>query len=370
MSEDRTQSPTKLRRRKARERGLVAHSPALTGAAALLAAAVLLGVWGDGLAAALLAFVRAPLSGPAVVSADAAEVVARVRNLALGVAWPLGVVLAGAAAAAVAAHQAQVGGLWAPGLLAPDASRLWAAGRGPGLAVRGSRGGWNLVKALVVVVVAAWAVRSGWPDFRRLAGAEPQALARASGRALRQTALALAAATLALGLVDFALQRRRLEAMLRTTPEEHREDQRSMEGDPALRARRRRLAQAWRGSSTELLAGASLVLTGPAGLTLVLSGGPPPRRVSVRSVARGLSGDRLRRAAASLPQVEAPALALRLARRRAPALPLDAAEIRELSALWPPASPEKPSADRLDVPGDAPVAKPLSRAARLRPGRP
>ena len=35
-----------------------------------------------------------------------------------------------------------------------------------------------------------------------------------------------------------------------------------MEGDLSLRARRRRLARAWRGDAPELLAGASLVLTG------------------------------------------------------------------------------------------------------------
>ncbi len=110
-----------------------------------------------------------------------------------------------------------------------------------------------------------------------------------------------------------------------------------MEGDPALRARRRRLAQAWRGASASDLAGASLVLTGPAGLTVILTGGPPPRRVSVRSMAKGLSGERLRRAADSsgVPVAEAPTVAQRLARRRAPALPLDADESTALAAVWP-----------------------------------
>src|SRR5947209_5011471 len=119
MSEDRTQAPSKLRRQQARDRGQVAHSPELTGAVGLLAAVTLLGFCGDDLAAALVAIVREPLAGAPVVSADPAEVVARLRQLAIGVAVPLLPVVAGFAMAALAAHQAQVQGLWAPGLLAP-----------------------------------------------------------------------------------------------------------------------------------------------------------------------------------------------------------------------------------------------------------
>lgn len=335
MSEDRTQSPSKLRRQKARDEGQVAHSPELTAAAALLTAAVLLGVWGDSLVTALVGVVREPVSGASVVGINADEAVARVRHVVLSVAWPLGIVLFGSAAAAVAAHQAQVMGLWAPGLLAPNFGRLWNAGHGPGLGTRGARTGWGLIKAFIVVAIAAWAIRASWPGFQRLAESEPQALASSAGEALKRTALALATATLALGLVDFALQYRRYEEMLHMTPEEQREDQRSMEGDPALRARRRRIARSWRGGSAEDLAGATLVLTGPSGLTLVLAGGPPPRRVSVRAVARGASGEKLRRAATGVASVEAPALARRLAQRRAPALPLDAVELEGLATLWP-----------------------------------
>ena len=121
------------------------------------------------------------------------------------------------------------------------------------------------------------------------------------------------------------------------TPEEQREDQRAMEGDPALRARRRRLARAWNGDPGEILAGASLVLTGPAGLTLVLAGGPPPRRVASRWAARGIAGARVRRSAEArkLPLVDAPDLARRLAHRRAPGLALPADALAELAALWP-----------------------------------
>src|SRR5262249_5495036 len=154
MSEDRTQAPSKLRRQQARDRGQVAHSPELTGAVGLLAAIVLLGFWGESLATALVAVGAGPLAGTPAVSADPAEVVARLRQLAIGVVWPLVPVVAGSALAAIAAHQAQVQGLWAPGLLAPDLRRLWMLGHGPGLGTRSARGAGALVQAAVVAPAA------------------------------------------------------------------------------------------------------------------------------------------------------------------------------------------------------------------------
>ena len=342
MSEDRTQEPSKRRRIEARERGQVARSPELTGAAGLLAASALLGVWGDDLALALLGLIREPWLGDLGIGGGAAEVVASARRAAWGVAGPTLGIVAGSAVASIAAHQAQVGGLIAPGLIAPDPSRLWGLrlgedGDGLGLGAKAGRGAWSVVKAAVVVAVAAWAIRSGLEDLFRLAGLEPHALARAAGGMIRSTALKLALATLALGLVDFAAQHRRFEALMRLTPDEHREDLRAADGDPALRSRRRRAAQALRGDAPELLAGATLAVLGPNGLVVILAGGPPPRRVTVRASANGATGRRLRRSieAAGLVAVESPDLARSLALLRAPAVPPELAA--DLAAAWPDA---------------------------------
>lgn len=337
MSEDRTQEPSKLRRQQARERGQVAHSAELTGSVGLLVAVVMLGFWGDAITAALVALVREPLEGTPIISADPSEVVARLRQLTFGVIWPLLPVVGGFVLAAIAAHQGQVQGLWVPGLLAPDPTRLWTLGQGQGLVTRGGRGVWSLIKAVAIVAVAAWSIRHGWLDFQRFGAMDTPALARAVGGTLWLLVTWLATATLVLGLIDFALQYRRYEDLLRTTSEEHREDQRSAEGDPALRSKRRRLVKAWRGDSPELLTGASLILTGPSGLTLVLAGGPPPRPVSLRSAVQGASGLHLRMAAeaAKLPQIAAPDLARRLIGRRAPTLPLPAEALAELASIWP-----------------------------------
>jgi flagellar biosynthetic protein FlhB len=125
MSEDRTQEPSNRRRLEARQRGQVARSPELTGAAALLAASALLGIWGDELALGLVGLIRDSWSGDLMVGADSSEVVARIRSAVWGVVGPLFGILGGTLAVAIVAHQAQVGGLFAPGLIAPDFSRLW-----------------------------------------------------------------------------------------------------------------------------------------------------------------------------------------------------------------------------------------------------
>lgn len=340
MSEDRTQPASKRRRQLAREQGQVAHSTELTAATGWLVALTLLVFWGGDLAQGLVALARSPLAGDPAVWIDAPAFVAHIRTQVMVVASPLGVILAGFAAGAVAAHQIQVRGLWAPALIAPDPARLWGLGRGGNLAAGFERVAWALVKALVLAGVSVWTVRAGWGEIQRLGELEPAALSAEAGRALLRSTCVFGVVMVLLGMADFGLRFLRYEAMLRTTPQEQREDQRVMEGDLSLRARRRRLARAWRGDAPELLAGARLVLNGRNGLTLVLAGGPPPRKVIVRTGAEGNTGLQLRRSAASasLPSIDAPELALRLARHtmsNSPSSALPAELADEVAALWP-----------------------------------
>jgi flagellar biosynthetic protein FlhB len=321
----------------ARQQGQVAHSPELTAAAGWLTAVILLGALGDDLALRLTELVRGPLVRTAVVTALPAGVVVDVRGLVLGLVWPLAAILAGFAAGALAAHQLQVRGLWAPSLLVPDAARLWGFSSGQSAGTRAQRVMWSVAKSAVLVAASAWSIRAGWTDLLRLGGLEGPALARTAGQIVQKTVGTLAGVLLVLGCADDALRRRRFEAMLRTTPQEQREDRRVMEGDAAARAQRFRVARTWRSHAPAPLAGASLVLIGPAGLTLVLAGGPPPLRVTVRGTLKGNAGFHVRRSAEAgkVPQVEAPDLARRLARRPAVGSPIAAELIAELARIWP-----------------------------------
>ncbi len=341
MSEDRTQPASKRRLQMAREQGQVPHSPELTAAGGWLVALLVLGFWGQDLMAGLVGLVRQSAGPERAILSDADSLVTHVHAAALAVAVPLGLVGIGFAAGALATHQMQVRGLWAVGLVAPDFSRLWAVGRGAGSSAGVERFAWAAVKAVVLVGVSCWVMSAEWTAIQRLGSLKFPALAIAAGRLLIRPVQVLGGAMLVLGLCDFGLRHFRYEAMLRTTPEEQREDLRVMEGDPSLRARRRRMARAWRGDAPELLAGASLVLIGKDGLTVVLAGGPPPRRVSVRHVAQGTTGQGLRRSAIStrLPQVDAAELARGVARHVATqgalASNLPAELQSELAKVWP-----------------------------------
>jgi flagellar biosynthetic protein FlhB len=337
MSEDRTQPPSKRRRQLARQQGQVAHSPELTSAAGWLAAVILLGVMGDDLMLGMIALVSGSMADPLSSSVDPAEVAAHVRGLVLVLVWPLLVVSAAFAAGAFAAHQVQVRGLWTPHLIAPDPARLWSFSRGPGLAVQAERTSWALVKSVLLIGASAWTIRAGWADILRASGLEGPALARVAGGLVLHLGRVLAALLVVSGLVDYWLRYRRFESMLRTTPQQQREDRRVIEGDVTSRAQRRQLARSWRGDSPELLAGASLVLIGPGGLTLILAGGPPPRRITIRASAKGNTGLRLRRSAGALKvaQVDAPDLARRLIQRPASGSSLTAELVAELASIWP-----------------------------------
>jgi flagellar biosynthesis protein FlhB len=341
MSEDRTQPPSKRRRQLAREQGQAAHSPELTASVGWLVALLVLGLWGGELSQGTIKLTRESMSAASVLPADPTTVVAHVQGLMLALFVPLGVVLAGFAVGATAAHQMQVLGLWAPALIAPDPARLWNVGRSAGMSAGFERIAWALLKVIVLAGVSLWLIRGQWRELERLSELEFPGLAVAIGHAMLQPARKLALCMLILGLGDYALRYFRFETTLQTTREEQREELRMMEGDLAIRSRRIRLARAWRGDAPELLAGASLILSGTGGLTLVLAGGPPPRRVTIRNVAQGNTGLQLQRStyAARVPKVDAPELARRLATHAAASsfslAPLPAALMSELAVVWP-----------------------------------
>lgn len=336
MSEDRTAAPSRRRRQQAREQGIVARSPELTRAAALLAGVLMLGAWGDELGAGILDVFRNAWDVEISGLADPPAVASRVREAVWGVIVPLGFVMGAMVLAAWLAHQVQVGGLFLPSMLAPDPARLARLNPEFDLGMQSLRGFWALWKSVAVVVVVAVLLRSRWDELARLGMLEPADLAVAVVGLVRSLLLALALATVVLGAADFGFQYRRIEAMLQSTPEEHREDEKAVEGDPALRARRRKLAQSRRFDPTEAVIGASVLLIGDSGLTLVLGGGPPGKRpILVRAKTRGGDGARLRQAAeqAGLRRLDSPALARHLTSGVVAPIPIDLVD--DLAGVWP-----------------------------------
>lgn len=336
MSEDRTQAPSLRRRQEAKAQGVVARSPELTASVGLLAAVVMLGFWGGSLSSVCVDLLRSPFHTTEPTASDPEIVTAMIRGAVFRVVLPLATILGGIVLATIVAHQAQVGGFWSSSLIAPDLARLWSSS-GADWSSRALRGVWGIAKTTIIVVVAAWAIRSEWPALSLLSNHEAASLAATGAAALRRLAFSLGVAILVLGLIDYFLARRRVESALQTTPEESREEAKSVDGDPAVRARRLRLAKSWRADPGEILKGAVLVVSGPAGLAIVLGGEGPPGKVIVRASAKGASGAIVKKSAAraGLKVVESSLLARHFATASARTQPLSDVLKRELAELWP-----------------------------------
>lgn len=337
MSDERTHVPTKRRRQLAREHGQVAFSPELTGAVGLLGAIVLLGSIGADLALRLTTLMRASFTNDPEFAIDATNVSRLIFDSCATVFAPLALLLIGVVAVLVLSHQLQVGGLLAPALLAPDFARLWKLGSPDEMTTRAANGARSLLKVAAILGVCSWSIWLDAPAHARWGMMDARGLLSEVGRLVISTSYRLACVLLGLGIIEFALRYRSLENALRQSREEQREDQKAIDGDPAVRRRRLQTARAAFANPAEALAGASLVVTAPGGLTVVLGGGPPPRkRVLIRASARGLAGWTLRRHADrfGLRCVESARLARRLSQPAMRTERMSPDDCAELEQLW------------------------------------
>lgn len=295
MSGDRTEQPTPRRLREARARGEVARSAELSGAGALTAGLVALAASGPGIAVELGRLLRGGLAMAASGSPDPVAVLRHGAGAALRlVLVPALAALAGGAGAAVL-----TGGLsFAPGALRPKLARI-APLRGlrrmlePAQLLRAILG---LAKAVGLVGVAVAWLGSHAGALAQLGRAtSAQALLRAAP-VLGALALRLALVSLAFGLVDRALARRRHRRALMMTREEVRREHKEDEGDPEHRAERRRLHRALVEAGP--VSRATVVVVNPTHVAVALRherGGEEAPRVVAKGA--GLAARRLRSAA-------------------------------------------------------------------------
>ncbi len=296
MSEDRTQTPSNLRRRQARDAGLVALSPELSAAAGLLAASALLGFFGDRLARGLVAAIKSTLLDT-MPAQSSRGVVATVLHMAQELAWPILALLAATWWLIAVTHCAQSGLLWIPQLLAPDTGRLWTAGREQSLTIRSQRGVWTLLKSFLIAIACFWVLMSRQSQLAQLGRLGPSGILLLGGTLIYRLIWTQSFVLALIGLIELGLSRRRVEEMLHVTPEEQREDQKAVEGDPAVKSRRRHIAANRRVDAAHLLDRATMLVCGAGGVAVVVGGERPPGRIELSAAARGESGRQLTRAA-------------------------------------------------------------------------
>jgi flagellar biosynthetic protein FlhB len=249
MAEDlgeRTEQPTGRRLSEARERGQVAKSQDLTAATDLITAVILIAA-GGGLATAVFAgMMRRVLEGQAAGGwLDATSIRATVVWVALQGAKVAVPALLAMALVAIVGQIVQVGWHVSTEPLAPKLNRLNPfTGVGRVFSRRNlTKTGVNSVKLVLVGLVASALIYRMLPAIAALPALELVPGMFKTVKMGLELAIWLLAILLLLGFVDFFYQRWQHSKDLRMTRQEVKEERRSMEGDPEMKARRFRMAR-------------------------------------------------------------------------------------------------------------------------------
>ncbi len=311
---ERTLPATPRKRQKARDRGQLGKSAELAGAAGLMAAALALRFVAVGAAQAYAAWASAlwgHLPGAGLDQGGAGALLITAVRSAAAFALP---VLATPMLAAAFVGAAQTGAAFAPSALAPDFSRVNPL---QGLQRMFSRRSLvELAKSLLKFLAVAAVAVNPCLHLVQQAAAGSLGLAAVAGLTLSTSETVLLRTGLVLllaGVADLFYQRYETDVTLRMTSQELREETRESEGDPALRARRRRRAREM--SRRRMLADvrrADVVLANPTHYAVALRY-DPERMAAPAVVAKGVDfmAGRIRAvaAAAGVPIVENPPLA-------------------------------------------------------------
>lgn len=260
---DRTEEPTPNRLRRAAREGDVAVSSALSQGVGFVVACALV----PGAAAALAAH------GAARLPQAIAGAVPSPEELAVEVLVLTTPLVAAIALSAGAVSAVQAGGTLAVSRLAPDAARLDP--------VRGLGGLVSRQRIFTVARAALGAGLVGWlavhvaagesASIANVAGAH-EGIAELAGHVVTRVAGWSAAIGLVLGGVDLLLVRRAWRARLRMTKAEVARDHKESEGDPELKAARKRAHQELLASvSVAAVREASVVIVNPTHLATALA---------------------------------------------------------------------------------------------------
>jgi flagellar biosynthesis protein FlhB len=262
----KSEEPTPRRLRRARAEGDGPSSSALGQSVALLLGVLLV----PGALAATGAHAAAELSATLTPGTDpTARGVAAVALDVVSLSAPL---LLAVSATAVALGWVQTGGVVSFGRVAPRLERLDPV-QGLGNLFRGERL-FALLRALVgsalVVALTASLLRSHAGDVAAAAGNE-LAVAPLVGALGKKLGVLVALVGVGLGLVDLVITHRAWRARHRMTKDEIRREFREAEGNPEIRAKRRRAHQeALSGSIVNAVREATVVIVNPTHLASAL----------------------------------------------------------------------------------------------------
>jgi flagellar biosynthetic protein FlhB len=247
MSSDRTEKATPQRREDAKRKGQIARRPELPAAASFLAALTVLNATGEDWAArasSLFTGLTTRIAAPDPLTATEAHglMISAVVNIAL-LSMP---VIAVAMAASLAGNFAQGGISLTPEALMPKAERF-----NPIANLKRSLGPDRIVDLIKQSLILGGVVMACYGVFMRsvtgaaqLIGAPAAETLKASGELLSQLGMRAGGVLLVLAVLDYGYGLYKHEKSLRMTKQEVKDEYRQQEGDPMVKALRRRAARA------------------------------------------------------------------------------------------------------------------------------
>lgn len=313
--QERTEPASIRKRTQARERGHVARSLELNSTIILFFATLLFFALGGTMLQEMLAAMRDGLANAGTMTLSREQLPALIMNIT----WRTGKIvlplLITLVVVGIAANVLQVGFLLSGKPLLPKWDKISPAAGFKRLfsvtsfveLVKG------LVKLAAVSLVAYLTLRQQWPHMHVLMEATAAqvlwSLGKLSMTILFRTTLVL----LMLALLDYGFQRWRYEKSLRMTKEELREENRTTEGDPGIRARIRSVQREMaRKRMMSKVPEADVVITNPVHLAVALKYDAATMRAPVvLAMGARLIAERIREIAREydVPIVENPPLA-------------------------------------------------------------
>jgi len=268
---NQTERATPRRRQKAREKGQVARSRDLIGAAAGVAATLVLFTQMSTFPLLWRGFLRDCLEGAVSGSLRMDGLSALLTHsglfaataAALGLGW----------LAALSAAVAQGGLVFAPASLLPTLSRISPAARMQQLfSITALR---SLLKSLLpagaVVYIAVLCLRRDWSPLLVLSARNPHGVAVFTASRVFEMAWKSALVLLLWAFLDYLFERRHLESELKMSRQELVDEYKETEGNPLIKSRIRRLQrQARRRRMLEDTKRAAVVVTNPTSYAVAL----------------------------------------------------------------------------------------------------
>lgn len=242
---DKTEAPTPRRRQQARDKGQIARSADLTTAVLFLAAVLLLRYTGPHIVEVCRDIMATTFDVKTLADPTAPEPIVALATIGSHVGLALAPFFVGLIVVAVVMNVAQVGFYLSPERVQPKWESLNPTkglkkifGAGQGFVSLGM----NLVKMALIGIVAYSAVAGRITEIVGSQQLEYGQLFIMGAEIIYDLAFRIAIFLLVLAVIDYAYQKYKITTALKMTKQEVKDEMKSMDGDPHIKARRRQIA--------------------------------------------------------------------------------------------------------------------------------